>query len=101
MPTLVALTLRLVIIGTLVAIHSLAVHAETRIVGKVVGILDGDTVTLVDMNLQQYRVRLAGIDAPERGQPFSQVSQVHLSALCHGKLVIADCPKIDRYGRPV
>ena len=75
--------------------------ADTHFAGKVVGIHDGDTITLLDMNLTQYRVRLAGIDAPEKGQAFGHVSQVHLSTLCYGKLVIANCPKVDHYGRQV
>ncbi len=53
------------------------------------------------MELTQHQVRLAGIDAPEKGQAFGHVSQVHLSVLCYGKLVIADCPKVDHYGRQV
>ena len=76
-------------------------YADTHIVGKVVGIQDGDTITLLDMDLTQHRVRLAGIDAPEKGQAFGHVSRVHLSTLCFGKLASANCPKVDRYGRRV
>jgi endonuclease YncB( thermonuclease family) len=38
--------------------------------GRVVGLADGDTVTVLDNRVEQHRVRLAGIDAPEKGQPF-------------------------------
>jgi len=75
--------------------------AEQSLAGKVVGVLDGDTVTILDSDLKQHRVRLSGIDAPESGQPFGYVSQVHLSSLCFDKLVTAVCPKVDRYGREV
>ena len=78
-----------------------AAHAGTTIVGKVVGIQDGDTLTVLDMELTQHRIRLAGIDAPERGQAFGHKSVDHLSTLCFGMLVTAKCPKVDHYGRQV
>jgi endonuclease YncB( thermonuclease family) len=76
-------------------------YADPLIAGKVIGIQDGDTITLLDMDLTRYRIRLAGIDAPEKSQAFGRVSQVHLSTLCYGKLVTANCPKVDQYGRRV
>ena len=72
-----------------------------RIVGKVVLIQDGDTLTLLDLEEKQHRIRLAGIDAPEKNQPFGYASLSHLSDLSYGMLVDATCPKIDRYGRYV
>ncbi len=81
-------------------ICSLTVWAEV-LEGRVVGIADGDTLTLLDGNRQQHRIRLAGIDAPEKGQPFGQRSKQHLAELVFGKDAKADCYKIDRYGRDV
>lgn len=75
--------------------------AQGDLVGKVVGIQDGDTLTLLDPEDRQHRIRLAGIDAPEKGQPFGQVSRQHLGQLTFNRLVIARCPKVDRYGRDV
>ena len=75
--------------------------AEPIIIGKVVGIQDGDTLTLLDDSEKQQRIRLAGIDAPEKGQPFGNVSKENLSAIAFGQFVTADCPKVDRYGRLV
>ncbi len=69
--------------------------------GRVVGVADGDTITLLDSNRQQHRIRLAGIDAPEKKQPFGQRSKQHLADLAFGKDAKADCYKIDRYGRDV
>lgn len=87
------------------AIFTLAVAAHTiadsAVVGKIVAIQDGDSLTLLDAEDEQHRVRLGGIDAPEKEQAFGYVSQVHLHALAFGKLAIADCPKVDRYGRQV
>lgn len=78
-----------------------AAYAEPVILGKVIAIADGDTLTILDEDKQQYRIRLAGIDAPERAQPFGDASRRNLSELAYGRLVAADCPKVDRYKRLV
>ena len=54
-------------------------------------------VILVDR--QQYKVRITGIDAPEKVQPFGSRSQANLGQMAFQKQVTADCPKYDRYGR--
>ena len=69
--------------------------------GKIVGIADGDTVTLLDTHNTQHRIRLDGIDAPERTQAYGQRSRQSLAAMAHGRAARADCPKVDRYGRAV
>jgi len=69
------------------------------LIGRIVAIADGDTVTLLDASKQQHKIRLSGIDAPERKQAFGTVSRQHLAGLVFGKTVSADCPKTDRYGR--
>jgi len=63
---------------------------------RVVSVADGDTITLLDSNRQQHRIRLAGIDAPEKAQPFGKRSKQHLSELAFGKEAKADCYKVDR-----
>lgn len=52
--------------------------------GKIIGVADGDTLTLL-MGKESVRVRLEGIDAPERGQNFSTKSRDVLKALVVGK----------------
>ena len=47
-----------------------ALAASWTVEGRVVGVSDGDTITLLDDNKTQYKVRFAGIDAPEKGQAF-------------------------------
>jgi endonuclease YncB( thermonuclease family) len=64
-------------------------------------VADGDTITMLDSNRQQHRIRLAGIDAPEKAQPFGQRSKQHLAQLAFGKDAKADCYKGDRYDRDV
>jgi endonuclease YncB( thermonuclease family) len=72
-----------------------------EIVGRVVGISDGDTITVLDSTKTQHKVRLAGIDASEKAQRFGERSNQNLSRLVFGKDVRADCYKRDRYGRDV
>lgn len=76
--------------------------------GRIIAVLDGDTVTLLDESRSQHRIRLAQIDAPEighgrnkPGQPFGQRSKQSLSDLAFSKDARADCPQTDRYGRQV
>lgn len=69
--------------------------------GKVVGVSDGDTVTVLDASKTQHKIRVAGIDAPEKGQDFGQRSKESLSGLVFGKMVRIEWSKDDRYGRKV
>ena len=85
---------------TFLCLISASVQAES-ITGRVVGVSDGDTVTLLDNNNSQYKVRLAGIDAPEKKQAFGNASKRYLSDLVFSKEVTADWSKKDRYGRLV
>ncbi|MGC3965175.1 MAG: thermonuclease family protein [Rhodocyclaceae bacterium] len=69
--------------------------------GKVVAVSDGDTVTVLDSNNRQHKVRLSGIDAPEKKQPFGTASKENLSNLVFAKMVTVETSKTDRYGREV
>ena len=83
---------------SLFALITTEAYAAT-LTGRIISIADGDTVTLLDANLQQHKIRLSGIDAPEKRQPFGNRSRLHLGAMVFGKQVTADCPKTDRYKR--
>jgi endonuclease YncB( thermonuclease family) len=67
----------------------------------VVGIADGDTLPVLESSNQQHKVRLYGIDAPEKKQPFGTRSKQNLSALAFGKSATVDYAKRDRYARIV
>jgi endonuclease YncB( thermonuclease family) len=68
--------------------------------GKVVGITDGDTLTIL-MDSKQYKIRLAEIDTPERNQPYGSKAKDVLSDLVFNKEVKAEVQDVDRYGRYV
>lgn len=74
--------------------------AET-LTGKVVSIADGDTITLLDGSKTQHKIRLYGIDAPERGQDFGERSRQEISGLVFGKEVDVEVVDTDRYKRKV
>jgi endonuclease YncB( thermonuclease family) len=77
----------------------LAFPGYADITGEVVRVADGDTITVLDSTNTQHKIRLTGIDAPERGQPFGTVSRDHLSSLLAGKQVQVLSDRRDRYGR--
>lgn len=76
----------------------LAVHAVEDFEGKVVSIADGDTVTVL-RGREQVKVRLNGIDAPEKNQSFGTKSKDALAGLVFGKTVTVQSQGTDRYGR--
>lgn len=67
--------------------------------GRVVNVADGDTVTILDAHNQQHRIRLAHIDAPERGQAYGRVAQKALSDKIGQRTVEVKYQSTDRYGR--
>jgi endonuclease YncB( thermonuclease family) len=69
--------------------------------GRVVGVADGDTVTVLAAGHARYVVRLAGIDAPEKAQPYGDRAKRLLSDLVFGADVTVEYKKHDRYGRIV
>lgn len=69
--------------------------------GLVIHVADGDTLTVMDDGLQRHRVRIAGIDAPERGQPFGSRAREALSDLTRNRRVAVEGGKTDRYRRRV
>ena len=72
-------------------------HAVT-ITGTVVSVADGDTVTVLDATKTQHKIRLTGIDAPEKMQPFGRRSKSSLSDMVYLKQVTVETDKKDRYG---
>jgi micrococcal nuclease len=91
---------KIVLLGIAIIVSVMA-SADERISGRVVGVADGDTLTVLDDTNQQHKIRLAGIDAPEKAQPFGQVGKQRLSDLCYNKQATVQVVNTDRYGRTV
>ena len=68
--------------------------------GRVVRVIDGDTLVVLDASKTQQKIRLQGIDATERKQAFGTTSKEHLSDLVAGQVVVVvDYHDLDRYQR--
>jgi endonuclease YncB( thermonuclease family) len=87
-------------VGVVLVSFSL-IAQSAAIEGRVINVADGDTITILDLERKQHRIRINGIDAPERGQPFGDRSRRNMADMVAGKEVTADCHKVDRYGRQV
>lgn len=88
-----------IIAGLLLTSSSMAFSQSYT--AKVVGVTDGDTITVYDGKNPQTKIRLSAIDAPESGQAFGNKSKEALSALCFGKQATITPKVTDRYGRTV
>lgn len=91
-------TVRKLLPVCLVCVYCGSASAQT-VSGRVVGITDGDTFTLLTTDNEQLKIRVAEIDAPERDQPYGNRSRQELSQLIFSKDVYLDIQVIDRYGR--
>jgi hypothetical protein len=96
-----AMKLRLVGLAATALIASGQPASAESITGRVVGVSDGDTLTVLTDHKRQVRVRLAGIDAPKRRQPFGTRARQALSALAFGRAARVEVDDIDGYGRTV
>lgn len=92
----VVITKALALIAALWSVSATA----SALLCTVVGVADGDTLTVLD-GQQQIKVRMAEIDAPEKKQPFGARSKQSLSDMCFGKQAEIRAQARDRYGRTV
>lgn len=76
-----------------------SLFAQQILYGKVVALHDGDTFTLLDKDNFQYKIRMEGIDAPEKGQDFGNISKKFLSDCIYMQTVKVTFNKKDRYSR--
>ena len=92
------LLIRYVIVATLPLLF-LAVDCYAWI-GKVVGVADGDTITVLKQG-QKVKIRLKGIDTPEKKQAFGNTAKKYTNAKVRGKVVEVDPVTTDKDGRTV
>ncbi len=67
--------------------------------GRVVSVTDGDTIKILTKDKTLYKIRLTGIDAPEKSQAFGKKSKNNLSRLVAGRIADIHYEKEDKYGR--
>jgi endonuclease YncB( thermonuclease family) len=89
-----------VLAATLLAATATA-KTNDVVTGRVIGVHDGDTLTVLTAAKEQVKFRLHGVDAPELGQAYGEQSKQALSAKAFGKTVKAVVVDTDRYGRAV
>ena len=89
------------VVGVLLTLKAISAIAGESFSAKVVAVSDGDTITVLDESNWQHKIRLQGIDAPEKRQPYGQRAKSHLSDLVFSKRVELDCGKTDRYSRKI
>lgn len=72
-----------------------------QLTGKVIKVIDGDIIDVLNNDKETIRIRLNGIDCPERGQPFGINATDFLSERLGGKLVRIESHGEDKYGRTI
>jgi endonuclease YncB( thermonuclease family) len=90
--------MRITVLILLFITHA-SVSIADSLTGRVVRVTDGDTIVVLDANNAQHKIRLQGIDAPERGQAYGTQSKAHLSDSVAGTFVVVEYDKRDRYER--
>jgi endonuclease YncB( thermonuclease family) len=93
--------IRRILLAAIVAVPVSTAAGQRTVEGRVVGVTDGDTITILDAGRAQHVVRLGGIDAPERAQPFGRAARENLSRLVFDKRVEARCWKVDQFRREI
>ena len=78
-----------------------AASSAATLTGRTVRVTDGDTIVILSEGNVQHKIRLQGIDAPERRQAYGTKSKEHLSEWVAGRFVVVETDKRDRYGRVV
>jgi endonuclease YncB( thermonuclease family) len=88
-------------VGLIALLFFLAGLARGQETGKVMGVYDGDTITVLTADKKELKIRMAGIDAPELKQDFGNKAKQNLSKLLYDKTVTLEGSKTDKYRRLV
>ena len=92
------LDMKKILILILVLFWPIAAHAW---MAKVVSVTDGDTIKVFNAEHGQVKIRLYGIDTPEKAQPYGKAAGKYLASLIAGATVEIESVTKDRYGRTV
>lgn len=90
--------------GALITITAFSVSVarlNAQINGVVISVSDGDTFTMLTANNKQVKVRLHGIDCPEKNQDYGHIAKQYTSKLVFGRHVHVAITDTDRYRRLV
>lgn len=75
---------------------------SNQLTGKVIGVIDGDTIDILNADNETIRIRFNGIDCPEKGQPFGNNATDFVKETIAGKMVrVVETDEPDRYGRTI
>lgn len=88
------------IFSSLILLFSIYANAD-ELTGRVVDVASGDSITITDASNTEFKVRLSGIDAPEKQQPFGMESKKSLTDLIYAKEVTVSWIKRDYHKRVV
>lgn len=93
-------TPKILSLATLVVALIFTNSFAATLTGKVVRVLDGDTIEVL-INKEPLRIRLAEIDCPEKGQPFGNAAKQYVLDTAANQIVTVDDQSKDRYGRTI
>ena len=94
------MNLKIVLLASLILLPWPDIVSATTITAKVVRVLDGDTIEVLH-NQHPERIRLSGIDCPEKGQAFGKKAKQAASELAFGKEVTVQTYGHDKYTRTI
>ena len=92
-----------ILLAVALSLAACATAAE-NIDGRIIGVSDGDTITLLLVSgttKTPRKIRISGIDAPEKAQAFGGVAKDAMSQMAYGSDATAECRTVDRYGRSI
>ncbi len=87
----------IIVLSSFTLAHDLKIGDNVS--GKVISVLDGDTYDILISGNETIRIRMEGIDAPERGMPFYKVSKQYLADMCFSKTITIHITGIDIHNR--
>ena len=91
--------MKILITNLIAVLISISAYSQTILNGKVIAVADGDTFTMLTKGNKQVKIRLHGIDCPEKRQDFGTLAKNYTSTLVFGKIVQARVLKKDQYKR--
>ena len=95
---IIFITVSFLSLAAILQAHALT-HTQEILTGKVIGVSDGDTITLLNAQQKQIKVRLTGIDCPEKSQAFGNRAKKELSDKVFSQNVQIEVRGKDKYGR--